>query len=350
MCRIMSRLAATLSVVVVLLLPQGASAWGPDGHRLVGSVADQMLTANAVAHVKALLGTGLREAGPWLDCVKSVKRASDGTLSYVTVDKYEEPCTPFANDHSAMVDYVGRNWVDCVYPEVPSVSANLGCHNTYHFDDVAVQRDRFDRNYAGTSEHDLVAAINAAIAVLLDRPAPPPFDIRNKREALFMLAHLVGDLGQPLHVGALYLGPDGTLVDPDVTHTIDPTTETAGGNQIKDPASAEPDEANKNLHFAWDKTPAELGTTAPPALVDMAKALPPETGAMEDWSAAWASDTVQQAKKALANLQFTQAGPKQWTVAFTNRADYFQKADDLKKQQLAKSGARLAAIVNKIWP
>ena len=57
-----------------------------------------------------------------------------------------------------------------------------------------------------------------------------------------------------------------------------------------------------------------------------------------------------QAKKALADLQFTQTGPKQWTVAFTNRADYFQKADDLKKQQLAKSGARLAAIVNRIWP
>ena len=82
----------------------------------------------------------------------------------------------------------------------------------------------------------------------------------------------------------------------------------------------------------------------------MAKALPPETGAIEDWSAAWASDTVLQAKKALANLQFTQTGPRQWTVAFTNRADYLQRADDLKKQQLAKSGARLAAIVNKIWP
>jgi len=346
----MPRLALTLSLFLALLLPQGASAWGPDGHRLVGSIADQMLTANAAAHVKALLGVGLREAGPWLDCVKSVKRGADGTLSYVTDKKYEEPCTPFANDHSAMVDYAGRNWVDCVYPEEPSVSANLGCHNTYHFDDVAVQRDRFDRNYVGTNEHDLVAAINAAIAVLLDRPAPPPFDIRNKREALFMLAHLVGDLGQPLHVGAVYLGPDGALVDPDITHTIDPSTETSGANSIKDPQSEETEEGNRNLHFEWDRTPAAWGTTAPQVLVDAAKALPAETGAIEDWSAAWATDTLQMAKKATANLKFTQTGPRQWTVAFTDRAAYFSDGDDIKKQQLAKSGARLAAIANKIWP
>jgi hypothetical protein len=339
----MSRLAGIVAVLICSLLPQSASAWGPDGHRLVGSIADQLLNPNAAQKVKALLGVGLREAGPWLDCVKSVRRQADGTLSYVVDKNYEEPCKPFANDHSAMVDYVGRNWVDCVYPEVPSVSANSGCHNTYHFDDVAVQRDRFDRNYVGTNDHDLVAAINAAIAVVLDRPAPPPFDIRNKREALFMLAHLVGDLGQPLHVAAAYLAPDGSLVDPDITHTIDPTTETAGGNLVKDGDT-------DNFHSEWDKTPKELGDTASQALIDAAKALPAETGAIENWSVAWATDTVLVAKKAMANVKFTQTGPRQWTIDFTDRVAYFRDADDIKKQQLVKSGARLAAIVNRIWP
>src|SRR5262249_26339353 len=155
------------------------------------------------------------------------------------------------------------------------------------------------------------------------------------------------------HVGSVYLGADGALVDPDITHTIDPTTETTGGNAIKDPLSREQDEGNKNLHFGWDKTAAELGTTAPQALVDAAKALPPQTGAIEDWSATWATDTLAQAKKAFAGLKFTQTGPRLWTVDFPSQADhdtYFQNADDLKKQQLAKSGARLAAICNRIWP
>jgi hypothetical protein len=182
----MSRLVGTFAILVCLVLPQSASAWGPDGHSLVGSIADQLLIPNARQQVKTQLGVDLREAGPWLDCVRSVHRQSDGSLIYVVDPKYEPPSTPFANDRVAM-DYASRNWIDCVYPEGTSATGNLGCHNTYHFDDVAVQRDRFDRNYSGTNDHDLVAAINAAIAVLLDRPAPPPFDIKDKREALFMV-------------------------------------------------------------------------------------------------------------------------------------------------------------------
>ena len=179
---------------------------------------------------------------------------------------------------------------------------------------------------------------------MLDRPAPPPFDIKNKREALFMLAHLVGDLGQPLHVAAPYPGPDGGLVDPDVTHTIDPSTETAGGNWIMDGA-------NDNFHHEWDDNPKDLSDTAPQALVDAAKALPPQTGAIEDWPAAWATDTISVAKKIMAKVNYTQTGPRLWTITFQDGHDtYFHEADQTKKDQYAKCGARLAAILNKIWP
>ena len=341
----MSRLAAALFVVLALLLPQTAFAWNATGHQIVGSIADQLLTANAARQVKNVLGVSLREAGPWLDCVKSVRRQADGTLAYSPAkEDYDKPCKAFTNDHSAMIDYVGRNWANCVYPEVPNTSANTGCHNTYHFDDVAVQRDRFDRNYAGTNDHDLIAAINAAIAVMMDRPAPPPFDIKNKREALFMLAHLVGDLGQPLHVAAPYLGPDGGLVDPDVTHTIDPGTETAGGNWIMD--------GQDNFHYEWDDNPKDLAAgTAPQALVDAAKALPPQTGAIEDWSYVWATDTIAVAKKITAKVTYVQTGPRLWTITFQDGHDaYFQQADQTKKDQYVKCGGRLAAILNKIWP
>lgn len=338
----MFRLAATLALVFHLLLPQSASAWGPDGHRLVGSIADQLLNPRAKQHVRTLLGVDLREAGPWLDCVKSVHRQTDGSLAYIVDSRYEPPCTPFANDRAAMVDYAGRNWIDCVYPEGASATSNLGCHNTYHFDDIAVQRDRFDRNYVGNNDHDLVAAINAAIAVLLDRPAPPPFDIKNKKEALFMLAHLVGDLAQPLHVSAPYLGPDGSLVDPDVTHTIDPNTETAGGNWIQDGSQA--------FHHEWDDTPSDLGDTAPQTLVDTAKQVPADTDRIENWSAIWGTDTVMVAKDAMADTSFVKTGPRKWKVSFADRPAYLRKADGIKRQQLAKAGARLAEIVNKVWP
>ncbi|MGY4433920.1 hypothetical protein ACVWWO_006397 [Bradyrhizobium sp. F1.13.1] len=70
----------------------------------------------------------------------------------------------------------------------------MGCHNHNHFDDVAIQRGRFDRNYQGTNEHDVVAAINAAVAMLLNRPSPSAFNVAIKAETLFFLAHLIGDL------------------------------------------------------------------------------------------------------------------------------------------------------------
>ena len=189
--RLSAMLLASLSACAVLAIcSTSAFAWDAAGHQVVGAIADQLLGANAKQHVGQILGYDLKTAGPWLDCVKSVaKQDDDGHFSYVVDPQYEPPCTPFANEHPRMEDYVKRNWFDCRYP---AQGADRGCHNTYHFDDVAIQRDRFDKNFQGTTDHDIVAAINAAIAVLLDRPAPQPFSIIDKKEALFLLAHLLG--------------------------------------------------------------------------------------------------------------------------------------------------------------
>lgn len=334
--------AVIASLLLLLAAPHAAFAWGADGHKVVGSIADQLLNANAKQQVANLLGADLRTAGPWLDCVKSVHRQADGSLAYVVDPRYEPPCTPFANQHDAMIDYVGRNWIDCVYPEGASEQNNLGCHNTYHFDDVAIQRDRFDRNYAGTNDHDLVAATNAAIAVLQGRPAPPPFSIKDKKEAVLLLAHLVGDMTQPLHVAAPYLDDQGRPSDPDVTHTIDPTTETAGGNYIIDGAAI--------FHFEWDDIPKDLGDAATPELLVLARAVSPDHGRIENWAAAWATDTILVAQEALAGTSYANTGYRKWTVSYVDRAAYKRFADGIKRKQLAKAGARLAEIMNTIWP
>lgn len=326
-----------------LLQPAAALAWGYKGHRVVGSVADQLLTTNASQQVAQILAFDLRTAGPWLDCVKSVARQADGTFVYTTDPnhpEYETPCTQFrtASEQQRMEDYVARNWAQCSYK---TGNVERGCHNTYHFDDVAIQRDRFDRNYQGTNDHDLVAAINATIAVLLGRPSPPPFSIKDKKEALFVLSHLMGDLHQPLHVGAVYLDKAGTLVDPDVTHTIDPATETAGGNLVQDNHS--------NFHGEWDDIPADVGEAATAELLAVAKALPPDHGRVENWSVIWASDTVLVAQEAFSGATFAPNGSK-WTIGFDNRDAYLRAVDAIKRRQLAKGGARLAAVLNAIWP
>src|ERR1700757_4447815 len=271
----MCRIVVLLVCAFWLLNPIKASAWDFQGHRVVGSIADQMLTDNARTQVQQILNEGappdpkkdltLRLAGPWADCVRSVKN-NNGNFEYV-VDpdhlEYEVPCIPFRSkaERERMEDYAKRNWTNCQNP--PS----LGCHTDYHFDDVDIERGGYDRSYQGTNDHDLVAATGAAIAVLKGKPAPAPFSIKDKKEALLMLAHFVGDLHQPLHVGVVYLDENGKLVNPDIAHAVRPGTATLGGNAIKD--------QNLDLHTQWDKIPLDIGDAATGELTEDARAMLP---------------------------------------------------------------------------
>jgi hypothetical protein len=347
--RFMLRMVFVLSCLIGLLDPAPASAWGYQGHKVVGSIADQLLKPNAKQQVQQILGFDLRTAGPWADCVKSVVRHDDLSFHYeVDPDhlEYEVPCTRFNSreERARIVDYAKRNWSTCSY--TPD-GFERGCHNTFHFDDLAVQRNGFDRNFQGQNEHDLVAAIGAAVAVLSDKPVPPPFpfSIKDKKEALFLLAHLIGDLHQPLHVGSVYLDANGKRVDPDTAHKIDPATETAGGNAIQD--------QNISLHHEWDDIPTDIGEAATTELLSAAKSLPASQGGIGDWPVAWASDSILVSHDAFAGLTFklTQTLPKnKWTVAFDDHVTYLRSMDAIKRNQLAKGGARLAEFLNAIWP
>src|SRR4029077_18706147 len=99
----MLRIVLALSCLASFLHPTGASAWGFQGHRVVGSIAQQLLTENAAVQVERILNESdshkldLRKAGPWADCVKSVVRHEDGTLKYVvdpTHLEFQAPCPP----------------------------------------------------------------------------------------------------------------------------------------------------------------------------------------------------------------------------------------------------------------
>ncbi len=76
-------------------------------------------------------------------------------------------------------------------------------------------------------------------------------------------------------------------------------------------------------------------------------------GRIEDWPAAWASDSILVAYDAFAGLTFkliqTEPGHT-WSVAFDDDVAYLRAQDAIKRKQLAKGGARLAEILNAIWP
>jgi len=320
-----------LAVLALMCAP--ALAWGPEGHQVIGSIADQLLNDHAKQQVAKILGTKLRVASTWADCARSVQQ-SGGSFHYVVNPRFEAPCTSF--DKARLVDYVSRNWSNCTYEDMPT-----NCHKVFHFADVAIQHDTYDRTYVGTSDHDVVSAINAAILVLQDKPTPTPFSIKDQKEALFMLAHFVGDIHQPLHVGAIYLDAAGGPVNPDAG-TLDKNSATAGGNFIN--------EGHGNLHADWDAIPKRLGTSANKAMVTKAKAVPHTAGPLEQWATTWASDTVMAAHTAFKGLSFTGTGAHKWSVEFDNRKAYVKSENQLKEKQLAKGGTRLAELLNAIWP
>jgi hypothetical protein len=330
-----------LAAVATIAVGTPALAWDYQGHEMVGAIADQLLNANAKLQVAQHLGFSLQEAAPWPDCVRSIVHKDDGNFDYLPSPfhpEYRTPCKSFEGKEELvrMEDYAKRNWVNCTY--IPTTAGQ--CHAAYHFADVAIQRDGYDRRYAGTSDHDVVSAINAAIAVLQDRPAPAPFSIKDKKEALLLLAHFVGDIHQPLHVGAVYLDANGNQVDPDDTG-LDPNSETQGGNAIMD--------GTRNLHSEWDAIPDTWGVTPDAALLADARAVPPTQGPIKGWAVSWASDTVKTAQSAFNGLTFSGA-PHGWTVTFADRPKYEQDAEKIKWAQLAKGGARLTQVLNSIWP
>ena len=334
----MNYLFRLLLILAAITFAKPGLSWDPQGHALVGSIADQLLTENARSRVRDIAGFNLQAAAKWPDCVRSVERAPDGSFKYNRNTPYQAPCDDFmaSSEVARMEDYARRNWNNCVY------SPGHGCHETYHFADVPIQRGAYSRSFYGTNDHDVVSALGAAIDVLYGKKPPTPFSIKDKKEAVFLLAHFVGDIHQPLHVGSVYLDPNGALIDPSKAVDGVEEAETRGGNAIL--------MDGKNLHAAWDDVPETWTIELMPSLLSGAKGVPATAGQIEIWPFLWASESVKVAGDAFRDLKFTPKHGGRWTAIPSNAANYKAEQDRLKKEQIAKAGARLAAVLNTIWP
>ena len=330
-----------VSTSTAIVLP--ALAWGLDGHHTVGALADALLAgSHAEARVRGLLGgLSLRDAAVWADCAKGVDSARD--YAYASAGKYAE-CAVFetAALEAEMSDFVRRNDRNCARrPDEES------CHKQYHYTDIALQRTRYASGLAGARDDDVVAAIGAAIGVLRGVPAPPPFAIATPREALLLLAHYVGDVHQPLHVGAVYLDAAGRRVDPDPGR-YDAEHDTRGANRIVT-VDAQTRKPGANLHQRWDEIPADCHERRiDAAWLARARAVPRSPGEPLGWPAAWAGGTLTQARAAFAGLHFGPKADNQWPV--TLPANYAATMETIKKRQLTRAGARLAQLLRALWP
>jgi S1/P1 nuclease len=339
---------AALSICVWTITPTAALAWGSPGHQYVGNVAWKLLNPNARAHVKSLLGPGvsLAEAAVWPDCIRSVDGSPTNGFSYTSDQYTPAACDVFGNsasERARMTDYASRNWINCDYSGQP-----LKCNLSYHFADVNARRHSdYQLGYFGTGTNDVVQAIKAATAVLKcpsGQTCTPqaPFNIRDKREALFLLAHFVGDVHQPLHVGAVYLDAGNGEGD-------DNGQPTSGGNYLL----LSPGDKPNNLHHAWDTVVASIGSQPSATAIASACQISPLPNPTPEAPEKWAGESVVEAQTAYDGMTFipdTSVNGR-WDVQFTGaKANYTKTMRKTQARRLIQGGARLASILNSVWP
>jgi hypothetical protein len=151
---IKKRNALTVLLVLASAYAPLVLAWGPQGHRTVGAIADRLLTAQAHAVVTQLLAGDLDKFG---------NLSGRTTLEAVSV------------------------WPDELYG-TPAARA------IWHYDDVPICGSAPKARYCPDGQCNS-EQLKRLIGVLADPRAPP----RDRNEALKWIVHLVGDIHQPLH-------------------------------------------------------------------------------------------------------------------------------------------------------
>ena len=329
----MRRALLVMLVSIGLLSPIPALAWGKKGHETVGYIAASLISGtNAEKEVKKLLkpGENMATAAEWMDCAKGFRYCQ------------KQP-TP------EMQDFANRN---------PN-------HHNYHYTDVPFQFDAYAPDEVGATPDDVVHILGDAILVLKDQPPANLAHQLTKREALFILAHMVGDIHQPLHVGAAYVDSGDQFVVPETAaEAKDEFTE--GGNFLC--------KGSKPIHSYWDDTlvvsamkKANVTTSKGFAtkLIPAAKNVPADALPIENWPTIWASDSVNIAEQELALLTVVDkrnAGPSKSPCSKTHPSndsfvwdvelppDYAADGAVRARDQLTKAGARLAKLLKAIWP
>jgi len=138
-----------LAVSALLTLPSPAHAWGKTGHRVVGAIAEPLLTPAARTAVRRILGVEtMAEASNWPDFMRA------DPAPY-----WQRQSTPW---HYVTVP-AGKSYAQVTPPP----------------------------------EGDAVTALRRFSATVQDTSAP----LAERQAALRFIIHIVGDLHQPLHAG-----------------------------------------------------------------------------------------------------------------------------------------------------
>jgi hypothetical protein len=200
------------------------------------------------------------------------------------------------------------SWADEVRRSRPE-SAN------WHFVDIPINQQHLDMGRDCPKDDCVLGKISDLEKTVRDAAAPP----EQRREALMFLVHFVADLHEPLHSS---------------------DNNDRGGNSVNVVFF----DHQTNLHSTWD---SGLLNRLPPEDELFPVLLKDAQRNMKKWRKGTVTDWAEQSHKSAQKIVYGQLPKGTNGQPLVLGAEYQQKADPLVKEQLAKAGVRLAAVLNQ---
>jgi hypothetical protein len=104
--------------IMLCYIPLQTTAWGTNGHRISGQIAENHLTPKAKAAIRAILGESLAMASNWADFAKS-----DSTYNYLYDWHFVDFDRPYA--YPEMVEYLAHDNATDAYTKINFMIAEL---------------------------------------------------------------------------------------------------------------------------------------------------------------------------------------------------------------------------------
>jgi hypothetical protein len=358
-------------LLLLLAFVYQTQAYGPDGHKIIGAIADQKLANTPTgARVSQLLdGYTLAEASLMADTIKQWDKPG---IDDPKVKKY-------FSSHPKIAEQLRAFWK--ANPPTYFGKPTIPSHHWFHYTDVPlIEPEKYADGKVGRSPWDIVHMMRYCIAVL--QGGEPEDNERKitKTIAVILLAHFVGDIHQPLHVGGQYFDAHGQPVNPDRASESFPDE---GGNslRLKLSSGAGPRKKDPKLHGFWDAEAvlanlSQFPDTMPKeerqmkmdaaekTLTDrLAKEAPkgwqlPSDLKVADYPEGWANEILPIAREAHARLRYRNVTPKQDHEQMVADGEVVERAmpDGISYskwsaravlEEMQKAGWRLADLLEK---
>jgi hypothetical protein len=324
------RVMASSAAAALLLLPFTATAWDAVGHRLTADVAWALMSADTREQVMTMLRAHPRFNQDFVDTMPDdIKAADNDTQAQWQLGQaaiWPDLARGFEGDDEARFDNPNWHWIDGAWLRDEAVRQGNVYVNTEPFPNVAgVPAEQIQQR----SQVDNVAnGLDFAIYQLQNASDPA-----EKAIALSWLLHLIGDIHQPLHTGAL------------VSESLFPEGDR-GGNGIRLSVG--------NLHSAWDRALRETPVSQSlPLLINMGTEFSTDPAQLEFHPTRWLQEsrdilqsTVYPESITSLVVRTERTGNDLETVALTDA--YQEEMRIIATRRLAEAGARIAHTLENL--